>query len=954
MNMNHLPRTLSIVWLTLTWALAAALAGPAAPMTAPAPQDADLAELAHRTHPMDREQTFEFSQEPSLAKTGADTYRIHFAVKSKCDVAVAVEDQNGRIVRYLGYGVLGPNAPAPFAKDALEQTITWDGKDQFGKYVPVPQDCRVRVSLGLKPTFDRVIAWHPKNPSAGLGIAAISADAGGVYVLETGSYNQLRKYDHDGNYVRTLYPYDPTLLEKIDIPRRDLPDAKVSPTGAKPPILCSFGGTLPFSAVAKPFSMAAANGRIAFYTKGGLNDVRRVLRLTTEGTTPLEGIEGAPFGASQLVWAGEGGRGAKVPITFASPAHLAISPDGKWLYVSGLAMAQERYMRDMREERAPYCWNAVFRVAWESKDLVIGQQAFAGEVSKGNDLGAGKDNAHFNEPQGMACDSAGRLYVCDYNNDRLQVFAPDGKLVKTIPIPEPEEIGVNQKTGEIYVLCYKYVRESAPTLRIVKLGPLDDPKVRAELTITGPTGDMRVHSYTPVMALDSWSTPPRVWLTARRGEIRVLDDAGSAFKPACSFRELVEKDGYTFAVMTGNKMGYIVADPIRGDIYRGSGKCAPWVRMDPENGKKWDELGMPAWRLGSFEEVHVGMNGLLYARNLNYIARFDPDKIKKSDNVFSLSAEVPFDYGEATGPADCRYRGVLNVGWAMGGANGFDNGVAVGPNGEVYAMVEIYTSIEDFRGSNGMGGDTLLNIFKAQAPEDRHRPRMFAGRKYSSGYLVWRWSGRGEITGVDLVPGLELRSSGIRADQWGNMYIGIGYHQNVGGNIHIGSALGKFPPEGGKFVNTEGTPKLGLADTPNRDPDYFDYSKSNRIWAYNMFWSYPGLDQMMYCDPNGGLYTCHCNVVKFDTDPYGRSFAPKAYAFVVGVTDTNGNRICEIGRYGNPDSPAMKPGDADIGLADCSFLTTVPDRWLYLNDDANLRIIRLKLGYAAEKWLPVP
>jgi len=71
------------------------------------------------------------------------------------------------------------------------------------------------------------------------------------------------------------------------------------------------------------------------------------------------------------------------------------------------------------------------------------------------------------------------------------------------------------------------------------------------------------------------------------------------------------------------------------------------------------------------------------------------------------------------------------------------------------------------------------------------------------------------------------------------------------------------------------------------------------------------------------------------------------------VVDTNGNRICEIGRYGNPESPAMKRGEADIGLAHCSFLATESDRWLYLNDNGNSRIIRIQLGYHTQEIVPL-
>jgi hypothetical protein len=56
--------------------------------------------------------------------------------------------------------------------------------------------------------------------SQGLGFAIPSA-------IVASAYPQLRKYGHDGNYLRTLYPWDPDQLDRIVIPKRTLPDAKV-------------------------------------------------------------------------------------------------------------------------------------------------------------------------------------------------------------------------------------------------------------------------------------------------------------------------------------------------------------------------------------------------------------------------------------------------------------------------------------------------------------------------------------------------------------------------------------------------------------------------------------------------------------------------------------------------------------------------------------------------------
>ncbi len=72
---------------------------------------------------------------------GKDRYEITFAVASKggsadggyCDVTVAIVDPDkdvsglgrGTVVRHLASGVLGPNAPEPFQKNSLRQTIYW-------------------------------------------------------------------------------------------------------------------------------------------------------------------------------------------------------------------------------------------------------------------------------------------------------------------------------------------------------------------------------------------------------------------------------------------------------------------------------------------------------------------------------------------------------------------------------------------------------------------------------------------------------------------------------------------------------------------------------------------------------------------------------------------------------------------------------------------------------------
>ena len=90
-----------------------------------------------------REAVFEFARKPIVTREG-DRVTIEFETKGFCDVTVAVEDADGKIVRHLVSGVLGPNAPEPLKKNSKAQTIVWDGKDDQGTYIDDKGRCTVR------------------------------------------------------------------------------------------------------------------------------------------------------------------------------------------------------------------------------------------------------------------------------------------------------------------------------------------------------------------------------------------------------------------------------------------------------------------------------------------------------------------------------------------------------------------------------------------------------------------------------------------------------------------------------------------------------------------------------------------------------------------------------------------------------------------------------------------
>jgi len=152
-----------------------------------------------------RKEVFDFARKPEVTVDG-DRVTVTFTVKDYCDATVAIENGQGEILRYLASGVLGKNAPPPFQTNSLSQTVVWDGKDEMGRYIDDKDNCAVRVSLGLKPRFERNLLWSAKRRISRLP-PAIAPAPEGVYVFEGHTFDHLRLFDHDGNYLRTIFPF---------------------------------------------------------------------------------------------------------------------------------------------------------------------------------------------------------------------------------------------------------------------------------------------------------------------------------------------------------------------------------------------------------------------------------------------------------------------------------------------------------------------------------------------------------------------------------------------------------------------------------------------------------------------------------------------------------------------------------------------------------------------------
>jgi len=426
--------------------------------------------------------------------------QIEFAASRPTDVAVCIEDAMGKVVRHLVAGVLGENAPAPLKKNSLVQALFWDRKDDLGERAS-GGPFRVRVCLGLNPTFDRMIGFNPA--SVGSVRALATSPKGELFVFHViGALHPsdgtvlCSVFNREGKYLRMILPYPANLPDKKlkGIKRIELENGVRVPLiyqGETRSLLPGAGDLPPQRPV------VSRDARLAFvgvqewvgdalrYAQAG---VAQVTVIHTDGSLPDDG-----FLKTVL---------AKLS---SSAANLALSPDEKTVYASGL--------RKGSYSGKPT--HAVYKFGWSDKSPKV----FAGVENE-----AGPDDKHLNDPRGIAVGNDGSIYVADKGNNRVAVFNARGGFLGALPVDSPERVEVHPRTGALYILGGRLVNA------LKKFTSWKEARPVAELALPY----FRHERYTAVMALDASAEPPVLWIGTPQGRyarfsLLRIEDQGNAF-----------------------------------------------------------------------------------------------------------------------------------------------------------------------------------------------------------------------------------------------------------------------------------------------------------------------------------------------------------------------------------------------------------------------------------------
>jgi hypothetical protein len=586
----------------------------------------------------------------------------------------------------------------------------------------------------------------------------------------------------------------------------------------------------------------------------------------------------------------------------------------------------------------------------------------------------------------LDCDAAGRLYVSDKNNNRVQIFSPDGKHLKTIPVDRPHLLRVHQKTGAIYV--QHMARLDGRTLaRLTKFTSFDRPNEEFHVD----------HIATTVMSLDSWSPAPRLWLSGAPkdggdGGLAIYEEQGKTLKKIVDFNDEAKKEaGENYlGRWSGSVFDKVACDPTRERLYYQNRHV-----FDLPTGKRLGALRLPGTTDDlAFDKrgfLHTHFNPCFYGQG---VGRLDPSGATATDKDGRKEfqyAECPYDYGvEALG-----WKGVLPT-KCQPGAKGFQDGLGVNMHGEVAVQSNIYhvprmeeegwnfaahALIESAKqgdyvdGGRGGAYNNVAAYLKMIKEKEQRGEEVYSVRRQPgvslAGATIWTYEWSGELR-RECAGHIGELTAGVQMDEDGDLYFTTnrlklyGNRQFLAGRGGVfGAPEVKFNPylstlikSGGEVkVLKEKTP-IPLEPPPARPADLLDNgiwpisgdgSGGAKAWVEGAKWLYAGTGPMV-----GQVCSCPSNHSGLDW--YKRVFTPEAYRRSLAALDTNGNLILHIGRFGNfDDAPGgkngAKPGGDDLGIMLPRFVSAT-DNYLVF-DDWGERLVVLKLAYHVEATVPI-
>lgn len=877
-----------------------------------------------------------FTVTPMAVKAVDGKVKIEFAVDRETDVTVFIETADGGIVRHLVAGVLGRNPPEPLKAGALEQSLLWDGNDDDGK--PVGNGpFKIRVGLGLKASWGGTVFGEGTGPNHLGDILGMAAGRDGrIYVMDERDAwlywpsAAVHVFRRDGAYEKTIKPFPshlaPERVKAIGAFRNDR-------GYLNPLIYRTLAVTFyPFEDEPAVQMAVSPDGRLYLpvvpSTEGWDRGKKAHLAaLDLDGGIPNPDYAG-PYLGKGRPWEKDG---LSWETRLENGASMTVSSDGKHLYIVGLGLFTH-YTSGSRGRRQ----SVVYRVPLPAMGPA--------ELFFGDKKDTGSDEKHLNEPLSVAVDGKGYLYVADAGNNRVVVInESDGSFVGSFAFPTPGWVAVHPTTGAIYVANAKRLVKFSPSTGSGQ-GGWKDAKEQAALDLGSLVKGVPAKDSTPPpagkFALDASADPPIVWMGVGSKLLRCEDrgDTFSDFTPANSY-STSRYSPWRPAV-----------DPLRR-----------WVFV--RHGYEWNAtFQMLDEATGTVKPLDIKLGSL----SGGYYSHGLTSRLDRDGNIFSFGGGGIFKADPAgkympfaATAKDPELKGRLP---GDSGTTVWERDHYVDRRGDLYAKIRgtAYHGVMqvDVFGQDGTRKRTALwgitdgaygprvdpkgNIYMMECVKPAGQPFPEEFKPHATNSVVQHWY------------------------DW--MYGSIVKFPPAGGNIWVKNLSDKNKPLAEPVKLPDSMPKVRVWSSFRGD--------DNQMQGH--LWMTPGVSHVGDMGVWGGGDHCHCTGCDFDVDDFGRSFTPDNGRQRITVLDTNGNIIMHFGAYGNQDyrgpesyvlDPAGKflrprkpddPKDLKSPFAEPEIAfnwiigVAVTDRHAYVGDCANRRMLRVKLGYAAEEFCPAP
>jgi DNA-binding beta-propeller fold protein YncE len=478
----------------------------------------------------------------------------------------------------------------------------------------------------------------------------------------------------------------------------------------------------------------------------------------------------------------------------------------------------------------------------------------------------------------------------------VAVFDSEGQWVGKIDVQHPEQVAVNSKTGEVYVMSFRITGYRRSEARLTKFAGIGKPAIA--------TIDLGM-SY-PALGLDTQGEKPVIWLArtffetwesplARRGIEKVVDEGNSLTTPVEVIGHRVLPDVYQIA-----------ASPVNDDVFLHSYSEHRFARVDGVTGevKLFPEI--------KGQDVAVGPAGEFYVTRMT---NWNPGA-KSIDRYDRDGKPLPFPGSDGNEIKEV-------PGNVYGHGYTGTKGLFVSPRGEIAVIDK-----SPRRGVSVYGPDGRLRIKK-----------VIDGLAKGDGSPVM--DARGNVYVASL----------LTPPDW-NWPQAFGDEPPTPTYTWMYGSVVKFPPTGGHFYYPPprwGTPPAGLLWPPPHPNNCTALNKFRVEQAYveGQTWIRPGFSTV----PGSG---CGCYLGRFTVDRYGRVLIPDVGQFSVLVVDANNNELFRFGVYGNEDSagPDSTVPMPDIPLS-WPYAVSVGKTGVYIGDFINRRIVKAKLTHVIEKTIMI-